>query len=132
MAALKGIALAEKSVKLLRSHTSSTAFGRGVFKVSNNQYDTLSVPRAGAIASEGLLKISQKGIFVAVPNGATNVEVKIIQKKMQVIPGSWKLKPVQKPITEKEYLAGKKNTGPKKMYMTPIKCFSAKILSYCT
>ena len=90
------------------------------------------MPRAGAIASEGLLKISQKGIFVAVPNGATNVEVKIIQKKMQVIPGSWKLKPVQKPITEKEYLAGKKNTGPKKMSMTPIKCFLAKILSYCT
>jgi len=119
-------------VKLPRSHTSSTAFGRGVFKVSNNQCDTLSVPRAGAIASEGLLKISQKGIFVAVPNGATNVEVKIIQKKMQVIPGSWKLKPVQKPITEKEYLAGKKNTGPKKMSMTPIKCFLAKILSYCT
>jgi hypothetical protein len=80
---------------------------KGTFTVAKSRYDTISVPRAGAVSEEGLPEIPQEGIFVAVPKGATNVKVKAVQKKMQVVPGTWKLKPAPKPIIEEEYLAGK-------------------------
>ncbi len=114
LSALKGIVLDQKKREITQVTYELNGVWKGAFKVSNTQYDTLSVPGAGAIASEGLPEIPLEGIFVAVPNGATNFEVKIIQKKMQAIPGAWQLKPAPKPITEKEYLAGKEEYRPKK------------------
>lgn len=113
LAALKGIALDQKKRETTQITYDLNGLWKGVFKASNTEYDTLAVPGAGSIASEGLPEIPQEGIFVAVPNGATNFEVKVIKKKMKHIPGAWQLKPAPKPITEEEYLAGKEEYRPK-------------------
>jgi hypothetical protein len=114
LAALKGISLDQKKRETTRVTYDLNGMWKGAFKAGNTQYDTLSVPGAGAVTSEGLPEIPQEGIFIAVPNGATNFEVKVVQKKMQAIPGAWQLKPAPKPVTEKEYLAGKEEYRPKK------------------
>lgn len=112
--ALKDIALDQKKREITQVTYELNGVWKGAFKASGTPYDTLSVPGAGAISSEGLPEIPQEGIFVAVPNGATSFEVKVIQKNMQAVPGAWQLKPAPKPITEEEYLAGKEEYRPKK------------------
>lgn len=86
---------------------------KGIFAHGEAQYDTLSIPEGGMTADEGLPVIPQEGIFVAVPNGATNITVKVIRKRMQELDGKWRLQPAPKPITEEEYLAGKEEYIPK-------------------
>src|ERR1035437_1798203 len=130
LAALKGIALDQKKREITQVTYELNGVWKGVFKVGNNPYDTLSVPGAGAITSEGLLEIPQEGIFVAVPNGATNFEIKIIQKKLHAIPGFWQLKPAPKPITEKEYVAGKEEYQPKQNVYRSDKEFPGKYFEF--
>ncbi len=86
---------------------------KGTFEHGQVTYDTLSVPRAATTAEEGGPEIPQEGIYVAVPDGATNVSVKVFDKKMQPVPGAWKLRPAPKPITEAEYIAGKEEYLPR-------------------
>lgn len=105
--ALQGIAIDRTRREATRIIYEPNGVWKGTFSFAQTQYDTLSVPRAGAITNEGLPEIPQEGIFVALPNGATNIEVKVVEKKMQPVAGTWRLKPVPKPITEEEYLAGK-------------------------
>ena len=80
---------------------------KGTFAVGNTTYDTLAAPRSGAVADAGAPELPQEGIFVAVPNGATNISVRVVRKKMQPLDGVWRIKPAPKPITEAEYVAGK-------------------------
>jgi hypothetical protein len=124
--ALKGISLNQRKRETTQIVYELNGVWKGVFKISNNQYDTLSAPGAGAVTSEGLPEVPQEGIFVAVPNGATNFEVKVIQKKMRTVPGTWQLKPAPKPITEKEYLAGKEEYLPRKDVYNSNKEFPGK------
>jgi hypothetical protein len=85
---------------------------KGVFAHEGTQYDTITVPEGAVMTEEGLPAIPQEGIFVAVPNEATNIEVKLIRKTVQELDGTWRLPPVPKPITEEEYLAGKEEFKP--------------------
>lgn len=86
---------------------------KGTFQNLHAEYDTISIPRTATTTEEGAPEIPQEGIFVAVPNGVTNIKVKVIKKEMQSAPGSWKLKPSPKPITEIEYIEGKEEYKPK-------------------
>ncbi|HHL33364.1 MAG TPA: hypothetical protein ENJ30_03265 [Desulfobulbaceae bacterium] len=86
---------------------------KGTFEHDQITYDTLAVPKAATISEEGVPEIPQEGLYVAVPEGASNVSVKIIDKKMHPMPGTWKLRPAPKPITEEEYIAGKEEYLPK-------------------
>ena len=113
LAALRGIALDQEKRESTHITYELNGLWKGAFKVNSTEYDTLTVPGAGAIASEGLPEIPQEGIFVAVPNGATNFEIKVVKKKMKHVPGAWQIKPAPKPVTEKEYLAGKGEYHPK-------------------
>ena len=85
---------------------------KGTLEHAQTSYDTIAIPRAATMTEEGAPAIPQEGIFVAVPNGATNIAVRVVQKEMQPLPGTWNLKPAPKPITEKEYLAGKEEYRP--------------------
>jgi hypothetical protein len=87
---------------------------KGTFKYKKSNYDTISTPEGAATTEEGAPEIPQEGIYVAVPNGATNVSVKLVKKEMQTVSGTWKLKPTPKPITEEEYIEGKEEYKPKK------------------
>ena len=87
---------------------------KGTFEVGAKKYDTVAAPGAALSTEEGAPEIPQEGIYVAVANGATNVKVKVVEKEMSVAKGIWKLKPVPKPITEEEYVAGKEQIKPKK------------------
>lgn len=86
---------------------------KGTFDHNQVTYDTLAVPKAATISEEGAPEIPQEGLYVAVPDGAANVSIAIIDKKMQPLPGTWKLRPAPKPITEEEYIAGKEEYLPK-------------------
>jgi hypothetical protein len=110
--ALRGRAL-DKSVRQSTQVTYEVnGAWKGIFTFANNKYDTLAVPRATVTNDEGYPEIPQEGIFVALPIGASNVQVEVVQKKMQEVEGDWHLKPAPKPITEKEYLEGKEEYKP--------------------
>lgn len=86
---------------------------KGTLQHKGLQFDTLSVPDGAATNEEGLPAIPQEGIFVAVPNGATAISVRVVEKRLQELSGTWHLQPAPKPITEEEYLAGKEEFKPK-------------------
>lgn len=111
--ALRGVALDEPRRGSTRITYELGGAWKGTFQHAEATYDTVSVPRAATTSEEGAPEIPQEGIYVAVPNGATNVEVEVVQKKMQPAPGTWKLRPAPKPITEQEYLEGKEEYRPK-------------------
>ncbi len=113
LAAVKGLALDQTIRKATQVTYTLNGAWKGTFSFSQNDFDTLAVPNAAVSNEEGYPEIPQEGIFVAVPQGAANVQVKVIQKKMQEMEGDWRLKPAPKPITEKEYLEGKEEFTPK-------------------
>ena len=113
LAPLRGLALDQTRRASTRVTYQVGGVWKGTFAHKGAQFDTLSVPKAAVAADEGLPAIPQEGIFVAVPNGTTNIEVKVIRKSTQELPGVWRLQPAPKPITEQEYLAGKEEFTPK-------------------
>jgi len=110
---LRGVALDHARRASTRVTYDLGGVWKGTFAHGGAQYDTLSIPEAAVAADEGLPAIPQEGIFVAVPNGATNIAVKVVRKRMQKLSGTWRLQPAPKPITEEEYLAGKEEYKPK-------------------
>lgn len=113
LAAVRGVAFDQVEH---RTTTVTYALGglwQGAFTFRNQNYDTLAAPRGGAVTEEGAPELPQEGIFVAVPNGATNISVRLVRKTMQQLDGVWRVKPAPKPITEAEYIAGKEEYRPR-------------------
>ncbi|HLN89999.1 MAG TPA: C25 family cysteine peptidase [Candidatus Binatia bacterium] len=82
----------------------------GVFKASfqhlQTTYDVVTAPKTALSSEEGAPQIPMEGIFVALPNGALNVSVRILDKRTQEV-GVFNLRPSPKAITESEYIEGK-------------------------
>jgi hypothetical protein len=85
---------------------------KGTFTSAETQYDTFRLPKSSVASAEGLPAIPQRGIYVAIPEGATAIEAKVIRKRMEAQPGKWHLQPAPKPLTESEYLDGKEEYRP--------------------
>lgn len=111
--ALRGIALDQPRRGSTRITYELGGVWKGTFQDEQETYDTIASPRAATTSEEGAPEIPQEGIYVAVPNGATNVTVEVVEKKMQAARGTWKLRPAPKPITEQEYLEGKEEYRPR-------------------
>ena len=112
MSALRGVAVDQALRSSTRVSYQLNGAWKGTFAVAQTEYDTLTVPSGGVASEEGMPEIPQEGIFVAVPKGASNIEVKVVRKSTEVLPGQWRLKPAPKPITEREYLEGKEEIRP--------------------
>lgn len=110
---LQGVALDQPRRASTRVSYDLGGVWKGTVTHGGARYDALSVPEAAVATDEGRPAIPQEGIFVAVPNGATNIAVKVVRKRMQDLAGTWRLQPAPKPITEEEYLAGKEEYTPK-------------------
>jgi hypothetical protein len=85
---------------------------KGTFTPAGIQYDTFRLPKSSVATAEGLPAIPQRGIYVAIPEGATAIEAKVIRIRMEAQPGKWHLQPAPKPLTESEYLDGKEEYRP--------------------
>ncbi len=85
---------------------------KGTITADGIQYDTLSAPLSGQLLIEGMPQIPQEGVFVAIPEGATNVTARVVRKATTKLPGEWRLAPAPAPVTEQEYLEGKQTQRP--------------------
>lgn len=99
-----------------RAHTVVTleagGVWKGVFKQAKRSFDMLTAPSAAVSSDEGAPEIPQEGIFVAVPDDAKDVQVKVVRKTLHALPGKWALRPAPNPVTETEYLEGKQHFVP--------------------
>jgi hypothetical protein len=103
--------------KLTRQSTQVVYEASGVWKGNIQKakatYDVVSAPQAGLSSEEGAPQIPQEGLFVAIPNGASNVSVKMVNKSMEPASGKFNLPPAPKAISESAYVAGKEEYKPK-------------------
>lgn len=75
----------------------------GAWEGAVHEYTTFEVPGATKIDTEGSPSVPADGIFVALPNDASNVEVRVLQKDTQGVDEEINLAPAPKQFIEEEF-----------------------------
>jgi hypothetical protein len=89
---------------------------KGIFQHAGVTYDTITVPakekRGQSSAKVGEPEIPTVIVPVPVPDGARDVTIEVVDKRMKRLEGQWRLKPVADWVMEEGYLAGEEEYHP--------------------